>query len=144
MWNQCDMRVLIVDDDERVRNALSVYFDARDDFDLAGEASNGVEAVERCRQLQPDVVLLDLNMPVMDGVAATKRIHTEFPYLPVVILTNGLDMDRIHAALRAGASAYVIKSSNVDRLAETLRSSYRGQRPRLHVPKPILKLQTAC
>jgi DNA-binding NarL/FixJ family response regulator len=137
------MRVLIVDDDERVRNALCIYFDARDDFVLAGEAANGMEAIEQCRQLQPDVILLDLNMPYMDGVTATQRIRSEFPHLPVVILTNGLDMDPIDAALRAGASSYVFKSSNVDKLAEALRSTHRGQHRILHVPRSVLKLQTA-
>ena len=133
------MRVLIVDDDERVRNALAVYFEARDDFVMAGEARNGAEAIERCRQLQPDVVLLDLNMPVMDGVTATKRICSEFPHVRVVILTNGLEMERIHAALRAGARAYVIKSSNVEKLAEALHSTKRNQPRRLHIPEIVLR-----
>jgi DNA-binding NarL/FixJ family response regulator len=129
------MRILIVDDDERVRDALTLFFDTRDDFVVVGEAANGAEAIARCRQLQPDLILLDLNMPIMDGLAATHRIHEEFPRMAVVILTNSVNWERIEAALQAGASAYVLKSANTEKLAHTLRAARRSHAPPLRVPQ---------
>lgn len=133
------MRVLIVDDDERVRNALTLFFETRDDFVVVGEAADGAEAVARCRQFHPDVVLLDLNMPVMDGLAVTRRIHEEFPLVSVVILTNSVNWERIEAALQAGASAYVHKSANPEKLVHTLRAVYPGRAYTLRIPQPLIR-----
>jgi DNA-binding NarL/FixJ family response regulator len=133
------MRLLIVDDDERVRDALTLFFDTRDDFVVVGEATDGAEALARCRQLLPDVVLLDLNMPITDGLAATQRIHQEFPLVAVVILTNSLNWERIEAALQAGASAYVHKSANTEKLVHTLRAVGPGRPYTLRVPQPLIR-----
>ncbi len=133
------MRVLIVDDDERVRNALTIFFDTRADFVVAGEASDGAEAVARCKQLHPDVVLMDLNMPGMDGVAATRRIRKDCPHLPVVVLTNSSEWERIEAALQAGASAYLLKSANMDKIVDTLRLVHRKHATELRVPQPLIE-----
>jgi DNA-binding NarL/FixJ family response regulator len=133
------MRVLIVDDDERVRNALSTFFDTGDEFTVVGEAADGAEAIARCRQLHPDVVLMDLKMPVMDGVAATRRIRKEFPHIPVSVLTSSVEWERIEASLRAGASAYLLKSSNTEKLVQVLRATRRGYNAPLRVPQPLIK-----
>ena len=131
------MRILIVDDDERVRDALTLFFDTRDDFVVVGEAADGAEAIAQCRQLQPDLILLDLNMPIMDGLTTTYRIHEEFPLMAVVILTNSVNWERIEAALQAGASGYVLKSANTEKLAHTLRAIRQSHTPPLRVPQPF-------
>jgi len=123
------VRVLIVDDDERVRDALALFFDTRDDFTVVGEAGHGAEALWLCEQLQPDLVLMDLKMPVMDGVTATRKIHERFPHINIVLLTNSSDGDHIKTALQAGASGYVLKSANVDQLVRKMRAY--GKRLRL-------------
>jgi|FLYN01.1.fsa_nt_gi NarL family two-component system response regulator LiaR len=133
------MRILVVDDDERVRNALTVFVESHDDFVLAGEAANGAQAVELCQRLQPDVVLMDLVMPIMDGATATGWIHESFPHIRIIILTNSLEMEPIEAALQAGASTFLPKSVSVKRLAETLRSAHRSSGSLLTLPQPMLR-----
>jgi DNA-binding NarL/FixJ family response regulator len=133
------MRVLIVDDDERVRNALTIFCDTRDDIVVVGEAADGAEAIARCKQLHPDVVLMDLKMPVMDGVAATRRIHKELPHIRVIVLTSTVEWERIEAALQAGASAYLLKSANTEKLLHTLRSAGGSFDHPLRIPQPLIR-----
>ena len=123
------LRIIIVDDDERIRDALTLFFETRDEFALVGQAAHGVEAIQLCERLQPDIVLMDLKMPVMDGMTATRKIHERFPHISIIVLTNSSDGDHIKAALQAGASGCVLKSANVDQLVRKLRAY--GKRLRL-------------
>jgi len=125
------MRILIVDDDERVQDALSLYLDTYDEFVVVGKAGDGAEAVRLCEQLRPDLVLMDLNMPVMDGVKATRRICERFPHIPIVILTSSWDTIQIEAAWQAGAIACVLKGTQLDQLAWTINQAHKQLRLRL-------------
>lgn len=116
------IRILIVDDHAGVRFGLKVLLENYDDLQYVGEAANGHEAVHICNQLQPDVVLMDLVMPHMDGAMATKLIREQCPDVRVIILTNGDDVDLINAALKAGADRWMLKDGNIDAIAEIIRS----------------------
>ena len=120
-------RVLVVDDQYAVRTGLSVFFDVYDDLVMVGEASNGEEAIASCARLQPDVVLMDLRMPVMDGITATRHIRKQFPHTQVLVLTTSSDAEQIHAAVKAGACGYVSKQATIERLAQALREAVRGR-----------------
>lgn len=119
------IRVLIVDDHPQVRRGLRLFLELWEDFILAGEAENGEEAVKLMDQLQPDVVLLDLIMPVMDGVTTTKAIRQKFPHTQVIILTSTVDFDLISQALDAGAFSYMLKNVTIDEMADTIRAAVR-------------------
>lgn len=106
--------VLIVDDNEQVRFSLKVMIETLNDVVVVGEAENGQLALELCGALQPDVVLMDLVMPVMDGVTATQFIHQRYPHLPIFILTTTVDYSLIEAALCAGARGYIPKTASID------------------------------
>ncbi len=114
---------MIVDDNDRVRHSLRIFLDIWDDLLWVGEAANGKEAVGQCLQLQPDVILMDLLMPVMDGVQATTIIRHDFPHIQIIILTSALDTDLITAALHAGARGYLLKTGMIDELAATIRAA---------------------
>src|SRR5689334_8957322 len=117
------IRVLIADDHPFVRLGLAAVFEVWDDLELAGEARNGKEAIELAEQLQPDVVLMDLIMPVMDGIIATRNIRQKFSHIQVIVLTSTIEMDLINRALEAGAKGYVIKTVTIDQLAAAIRSA---------------------
>jgi len=140
------IRVLIVDDHAVVRQGLRTFLDLQGDvawlpIDVVGEAANGVEAVELARQLQPDIVLLDLVMPEMDGIAATSRIIQNCPQTQVIILTSFGEQDRVIPAIRAGAQSYLLKDIPPDDLVQAVRQVYRGQ-VQLH-PEVAKSLMTA-
>ncbi len=120
------IRVLIVDDNEMTRSGLALFLEAFDDFTLVGQAANGVEALQSCAQIQPDVVLMDLMMPEMDGIAATRAIRQAFPHTQVVALTSLGDQELAPAALSAGAAAFLLKNASIDELANTIRSAGAG------------------
>jgi two-component system, NarL family, response regulator LiaR len=122
------IRILIVDDHDIVRRGLAAFLDSEDQFELVGEASNGAEALEACRNFHPDVVMMDIVMPVMDGVEATRRIRAEFPNIQVVVLTSSKEESTLQSALQAGATSYVLKNVSVDELSSTLRDAYVGKR----------------
>ena len=124
------IRVLIVDDHAVVRSGLATFLLAYSDLQLAGEARDGLEAVSMCRQLQPDVVLMDLSMPEMDGVEATKRIRAECPHAQVIVLTSYREEEVIRRALEAGAIGYQLKNIEVDELANAIRQAHH-HRPTL-------------
>lgn len=121
------IRILLVDDHDMVRRGLSVFLLAYDDFELVGEAVNGKEAVELCKEKQPDVVLMDLMMPVMDGVSAIKAIRESFPNIQVIALTSFSEEKLVEAALKAGAIGYLFKNVSVDELAGAIRAASQGQ-----------------
>lgn len=117
------VRLVIADDHDAVRYSLRLVIETYDDIEVVGEAINGKEAVELCERLHPDLVLMDLIMPIMDGVAATQFIHQHFPDTRVLILTSGTDPDLIRAALNAGAKGYLEKHVNMDVLTKAIWSA---------------------
>lgn len=120
------LKVMVVDDDALIRDSLSLILDMEEDFQVAGTAANGQEALELCRQIEPDLVLMDVRMPVMDGVLGTRRIREQFPQMKVVILTTFKDEEYITEALKHGASGYILKSQPAESIVETLRAVARG------------------
>ena len=121
------IRVIIVDDHPMVRQGLGAFLFIEDDLELVGEAANGAEALQMCEQTQPDVVLMDLMMPVLDGVAATRAIRERWPQTQVIALTSFQEKELIRAAIQAGAISYVLKSVSVDELAKAIRAAFAGQ-----------------
>jgi DNA-binding NarL/FixJ family response regulator len=121
--------VLIADDHGVIRDGLGRLIDALDDIALAGTANDGQEAVERSRELTPDVVLMDLDMPRMDGIEATRKIIEDRPGTAVLVLTSFSDRARILGALSAGACGYLLKDASSEEVAEGIRAASRGESP---------------
>lgn len=121
------IRVVIVDDHKVVRSGLGAFLEVYEDFELAGEASNGKEAVDICAKLAPDVVLMDLVMPEMDGAAATRTIREKYPHVQVIVLTSFKEESLIEDALKAGAIGYLLKNVSADDLASAIRSANAGR-----------------
>lgn len=123
------IRVFLVDDHQLVRAGLRALLDLAADIDVVGEASNGADAVPAVVAAQPDVVLMDLSMPVMDGVEATARLADQAPAVNVVALTSYLEEERFTAALAAGAVGYLIKDSDPDDVVAAVRAAAAGHAP---------------
>jgi serine phosphatase RsbU (regulator of sigma subunit)/DNA-binding NarL/FixJ family response regulator len=121
------IRVMLVDDHAVVRSGLSGFILAFDDLELAGEASNGEEALRLCEQVKPDVILMDLVMPVMDGAAATRAIRRRCPHIQIIALTSFKEKELVQGALDAGAIGYLLKSVSVEELADAIRAAYAGR-----------------
>jgi NarL family two-component system response regulator LiaR len=121
------IRVMIVDDHTMVRRGLAVILKTVDDLVLVGEASNGQEAVHLCEQAQPDVILMDLVMPDMDGTTATRIIRERRPHVQIIALTSFHEKELVQKALQAGAISYLLKNVSADELAKAIRSAYAGQ-----------------
>ncbi len=121
------VRVLIVDDHDIVRRGLVNMLDAFDDLELVGEASGGEQALQMCDTLTPDVILMDLVMPHMNGVTATERIHTMYPDIRIVVLTTFQEENLVQGALEAGAISYLLKNVSIDELANAIRNAYEGR-----------------
>jgi len=120
-------RVMIVDDQPMVRSGLSAFLSAADDCVLVGEAENGLQAVRVCADVQPDVVLMDLMMPGMDGVAATRAILAEFPHVRIIALTSFPQDRLVQEVLQAGALSYLLKNIGADELAQAIRAARVGR-----------------
>ena len=121
------IKILIVDDHNVVRSGLGAFLQVFDDFELVGEASDGKQAVEVCAVKHPDVVLMDLVMPVMDGAQATQAIRERFPDIQVIVLTSFKEDNLIENALQAGAIGYLLKNVSADELAAAIRSADIGR-----------------
>jgi NarL family two-component system response regulator LiaR len=121
------IRVMIVDDHDMVRRGLVAFLKVKADLELVGEASDGQEAVDLCEQVRPDVVLMDLVMPVMDGTTATQIIRQRCPHVQVVALTSFEERELVRGALQAGAISYLLKNISVDDLAEAIRAAHTGR-----------------
>ncbi len=127
MSEQNKIRVMIVDDHAVVRGGLSNFLQVHKDLELVGEAENGVEAVRRAQQLLPDVVLMDLKMPEMDGVAATREIRARNPKVRVIVLTSFAEDNMVQGALQAGATGYLLKNVTGAELAHAIRAAHAGR-----------------
>ncbi len=121
------VRVLVVDDQRVVRDGLALLLRVSPDVDLVGTAENGQVALDRVGDLAPDVVLMDLRMPVMDGVEATRRIRTGHPSVQVIVLTTYADDESVFAALRAGARGYLTKDADADEILRAVRRVHAGE-----------------
>jgi len=123
------IKVLVVDDHQLVRAGLIALLDTASDLEVAGEAADGEEALELARELRPDVVLMDLSMPVLDGVDATRRLLAEQPGTCVVVLTSFTETERVTEALAAGAIGYLLKDSDPHDLIAAVRAAAHGHAP---------------
>jgi len=121
------IHIIIADDHDMVRRGLAVSLAAFDDITLVGEAVNGHEALRLCAEQRPDVVLMDLVMPQLDGVAAIGQIRQQYPAIQVIALTSFDDQGRVEAALQAGAIAYLLKNVSIDELAQAIRAAHAGK-----------------
>jgi two-component system, NarL family, response regulator LiaR len=121
------IRVMLVDDHTMVRRGLATFLKAFDDLELAGEAESGKAALGLCAEAEPDVILMDMVMPDMDGAAATRRIRQEFPNVQVIALTSFKEGDLVKHALEAGAIGYLLKDVSADELAEAIRAAHAGR-----------------
>lgn len=121
------IRIVLVDDHAVVRSGLGAFMLAHDDLELVGEASNGERAIALCQQTQPDVVLMDLMMPGMDGAMATRHIREKCPNTQVIALTSFKEKELVEGALQAGAIGYLLKDISADELANAIRSAAAGK-----------------
>jgi NarL family two-component system response regulator LiaR len=121
------IRVLVVDDHTMVRRGLATFLKVFDDLELAGEAAGGQAAIELCAKLQPDVVLMDMVMPEMDGATATRLIRSQSPTTQVLALTSFKEEILVQSALQAGAIGYLLKDVSADELAQAIRAAHAGR-----------------
>jgi NarL family two-component system response regulator LiaR len=135
MSDQSFIRVLIVDDHPMVRKGLASFLLAMDDLELVGEAKDGLGALRQCEHAPPDVILMDLVMPVMDGPKAIRQIRERWPEIQVIALTSFQEEDLVHQALQAGAISYLLKDVGADELEAAIRAA--------HVGKPTLAPEAA-
>jgi DNA-binding NarL/FixJ family response regulator len=121
------IKILVVDDHEVVRDGIAVMMGRQQDFAVVGEASNGLEAVEKAQELQPDVVLMDLRMPQMNGVEAMRRIRAENANIKFIVLTTYDNDEYIFDAIEAGAKGYLLKDASREELFQAVRAVHRGE-----------------
>jgi NarL family two-component system response regulator LiaR len=127
MAESTQIRVMLVDDHAVVRSGLGAFMMAFDDLELVAEAGGGEEAVRLCEKARPDVVLMDLVMPGMDGAAATKAIRDKCPHIQVIALTSFKEEELVEGALQAGAIGYLLKNVSADELADAIRAAHAGR-----------------
>jgi NarL family two-component system response regulator LiaR len=121
------IRVMIVDDHAVVRSGLSAFLMAYDDLDFVGEASGGLDAVRKCPDFEPDVILMDLVMPEVDGSEATRLIREACPHVQVIALTSYKEEELVQGALKAGAIGYLLKNVSAEELANAIRAAFAGR-----------------
>ena len=139
MTDQPKIRVLIVDDHSVVRMGLRMFFDHQPDIEVVGEATDGSEGVAMARRLEPDVILMDLLMPNMDGITAIGRIKAELPETEIVTMTSFIEEEKVTSALEAGASGYVLKDAEAEEVAAAVRAAYAGE---MHLDPAVARLLT--
>jgi NarL family two-component system response regulator LiaR len=121
------IRVMIVDDHPMARRGLATFLKVYDDLQLAGEAESGEAAIQLCAEVLPDVILMDMVLPKMDGATATRAIRQQFPQVQVIVLTSFKDGELIKNALQAGAIGYLIKDVSADEIAQAIRDAHSGR-----------------
>lgn len=121
------IRVLIADDHDRFRRGLRMVLEAEDGMEVVAEAANGAEAVAKVEQEAPDVVLMDVRMPTMNGIEATRAIRTEFPSTRIIMLTVSDEEDDLFDAVKAGANGYLLKEVSIEEVADAVRAVVQGQ-----------------
>lgn len=121
------LRLILVDDQAMFREGLRMLLSLQPDFEIVGEASDGAAAIELARRVEPDVILMDLRMPEMDGAEATRRIRAEVPAVRVIVLTTFEDDEEVFAAIRAGAVGYLLKASPAEKVYEAIRLAAPGE-----------------
>lgn len=137
MPDDAPIRILLVDDHAVVRTGLRSFLDLLDDIDVVGEAADGREGVDEARRLRPDVVLMDLLMPNLDGIGATAAIRAELPDTEVVALTSFIEEDKVTSALEAGASGYLLKDADAEEVAAAIRAAHAGE---VHLDPAVARL----
>lgn len=125
------VRVLLVDDHAVVRQGLRLFLSLDGDIEVIGEAANGEEAITQAQALRPDVVVMDLMMPVLDGIAATRQLRKLLPETEIIALTSTLEEHKVNGAIEAGAISYMLKDASSDALADAIHAAARGE-VRLH------------
>jgi DNA-binding NarL/FixJ family response regulator len=126
---QAPSRIVVADDHPLFRSAIRYTLEAQQDLEVVAEAADGQEALELCRCLSPDLVLMDLGMPIMDGVAATRAIKEELPQTLVLVLTALDESQKLHDSLEAGAAGYVLKDAPITRITDAVRGTLGGENP---------------
>lgn len=121
------IRVMLVDDHTMVRRGLATFLQIFDDLELVGEADDGATAIHLCARIQPDVVLMDMVMPEMDGVTATRAIRQQFPLVQVIALTSFKEEALVQKVLQAGAIGYLLKDVSAEELAQAIRNAHAGR-----------------
>ena len=129
------IKILVAEDHEIVRDGICALISRQSDFAVVAEAKNGAEAVQLYREQQPDVVLTDLRMPVMEGVAEIKQIISEFPQANIIILTTYDTDEDIYRGLQAGAKGYLLKDTSAEELVTAIRTVYQGQK---YIPQQVM------
>lgn len=121
------IRILIVDDQGLFREGLRTLLSVQPEYEVVAEAGNGVEAIQSVIEFQPDIVLMDLRMPIMDGVVATRKLHNDFPAIKVIVLTTFDDDENVFEGLRAGAVGYLLKDVSSHKLFEAINAAAKGE-----------------
>ena len=121
------IKVLLVDDHEMVRLGVSAYLSVQEDIEVIAQAGNGKIGVEKALELKPDIILMDLVMPVMDGIEATKEILSKWKEAKIIIVTSFIDDEKVYPAISAGAKSYLLKTSSASEIAQAIRDTYRGE-----------------
>ena len=121
------IKVLLVDDHEMVRLGVSAYLSVQEDIEVIAQAENGKIGVEKALELKPDIILMDLVMPVMDWIEATKEILSKWIEAKIIIVTSFIDDEKVYPAISAGAKSYLLKTSSASEIAQAIRDTYRGE-----------------
>ncbi|MBI3162024.1 MAG: response regulator transcription factor [Chloroflexi bacterium] len=121
------MKILLCDDQAVIRDGLEMLLNLEKDFQIIGSAQDGAEAVELAAQKQPDLILMDLKMPIMNGIEATREIHAKFPNIKILVLTTYDDDEWVFDAIRAGASGYLLKDTPRQKIVEAIRGTVEGK-----------------
>ena len=121
------IKVLLVDDHEMVRLGVSAYLSVQEDIEVIVQAENGKIGVEKALELKPDIILMDLVMPIMDGIEATKEILSKWKEAKIIIVTSFIDDEKVYPAISAGAKSYLLKTSSASEIAQAIRDTFRGE-----------------